>query len=229
MSRAGDVHLLDRPVWSALSTRQASFRSGEGLAWRFPPDVSPFAAARDGSAQAVEGLLQLMPDGDEIAFAEVAPPHAPAGIVAREAVCLQMTASTFTRAARDVGARALGEADAADMLALALLTRPGPFRTRTHMLGRFLGVREGGQLVAMAGERLSVPGYREISAVCTHPAWQGRGLGGALLQQVGERIQREGETPFLHTYAHNAPAVALYGKLGFTVRTQIVHAVWTRG
>lgn len=115
------------------------------------------------------------------------------------------------------------------MLALALLTRPGPFRTRTHMLGRFLGVREGGQLVAMAGERLSVPGYREISAVCTHPAWQGRGLGGALLQQVGERIQREGETPFLHTYAHNAPAVALYGKLGFRVRTQIVHAVWTRG
>ena len=80
----------------------------------------------------------------------------------------------------------------------------------------------------MAGERLCVPGFREISAVCTHPDWQGRGLGGALLQQVGERILREGDTPFLHTYTHNAPAVALYTKLGFTVRAQIVHAVWKR-
>jgi predicted GNAT family acetyltransferase len=112
------------------------------------------------------------------------------------------------------------------MLELALLTRPGPFRARTHTLGRFIGVREGGKLVAMAGERLCAPGFREISAVCTHPDWQGRGLGGALLQQVGERIMREGDTPFLHTYTHNAPAVALYTKLGFSVRREIVHAMW---
>lgn len=219
---------LDKPIWSALETRQAAFRSGEELARRFPIDVSPFVAARDGSADAVAEVVKLIPDGDDVSFLEVAPPKAPAGVIGTEAMCFQMTVTAFARAARDVRAQPLGEADAAEMLELALETRPGPFRQRTHTLGRFIGVREGGKLVAMAGERLSVPGYREISAVCTHPDWQGRGLGGALLQQVGERIMREGDTPFLHTYAHNAPAVALYTKLGFGVRAEIVHAVWKR-
>jgi ribosomal protein S18 acetylase RimI-like enzyme len=221
-------HLLDKPIWSALTTRQAAFGSGEGLARRFPVDVSPFVAARDGSAEAVAGLIGLIPHGDDVSFLEAAPPKAPAGVTGTEAMCFQMTVTAFTRPPRDVGAQPLGEADAAEMLELALLTRPGPFRKRTHTLGRFIGIRERGKLVAMAGERLSAPGYREISAVCTHPSWQGRGLGGALLQQVGERILREGDTPFLHTYTHNAPAVALYTKLGFSVRAEIVHAVWKR-
>ncbi len=228
MSHVLGSHLLDRPIWSALETRQAAFGSGKGIARRFPVDVSPFVAARDGSAEAVAELVKLIPDADDVSFLEVAPPKAPAGIMGTEAACFQMTAAKFARLARDVGAHPLAEADAAEMLELALLTRPGPFRKRTHTLGRFIGVRENGRLVAMAGERLCVPGYREISAVCTHPDWQGRGLGGALLQQVGERILREGDTPFLHTYTHNAPAVALYTKLGFGVRSEIVHAVWKR-
>ncbi|MFT3723840.1 MAG: GNAT family N-acetyltransferase [Hyphomonadaceae bacterium] len=221
-------HVLDKPIWSALETRQAAFRSDDGIARRFPVDVSPFVAARDGSPEAVAGLLKLIPNGDDVSFLEVAPPKAPAGVTGTEAMCFQMTVTAFARTARDVGAQPLGEEDAAEMLELALLTRPGPFRKRTHTLGRFIGVHEGGKLVAMAGERLCVPGYREISAVCTRPDWQGRGLGGALLQQVGERIMREGDTPFLHTYTHNAPAVALYTKLGFGVRAEIVHAVWRR-
>lgn len=182
MSHVLDTHLLDRPIWSALETRQAAFRSGEGIARRFPADVSPFVAARGGSAEDVAELVKLIPDGDDVSFLEVAPPKAPAGIAVTEGACFQMTVSAFARTARDVGAQALGEQDAAEMLELALLTRPGPFRKRTHTLGRFIGVREGGRLVAMAGERLCVPGFREISAVCTHPDWQGRGLGGALLQ-----------------------------------------------
>jgi ribosomal protein S18 acetylase RimI-like enzyme len=221
-------HVLEKPIWSALETRQAPFCSGEGIARRFPVDVSPFVAARNGSAEAVAALVGLIPDGDDVSFLEAAPPKAPAGVAGTEVMCFQMTVTKFARVARDVGAQALGEADAADMLELALLTRPGPFRKRTHTLGRFIGVREGGKLIAMAGERLCVPGYREISAVCTHPDWQGRGLGGALLQQVGERMLREGDTPFLHTYTHNAPAVALYTKLGFGLRSEIVHAVWKR-
>lgn len=221
-------HSLDRPIWSALGTLQAAFSSGEGIARRFPADVSPFVAARDGSPRAIAELVALIPRGDDVSFLEIAPPRPPERIEASERACLQMTLRSFARAARDVGAQALGEADAGEMLALALLTRPGPFRPRTHVLGRFIGVRAQGRLVAMAGERLKAPGFTEVSAVCTHPDWQGRGLGGALLQQVGERILREGDTPFLHTYAHNAPAVALYTKLGFNVRSQIVHAVWKR-
>lgn len=222
-------HVLDKPIWSALEARQAAFRLGDAVARRFPADVSPFVAARDGSAEAIAALVRLIPEGDDVSFLEVSPPKAPDGVAATEAVCLQMTVTAFAGAARDVGAQPLGEADAAEMLGLALLTRPGPFRKRTHTLGRFIGVREGGRLIAMAGERLQAPGFTEISAVCTHPDFRGRGLGGALLQAVGERILREGDTPFLHTYAHNTGAVALYRKLGFGVRSEITHAVWKRG
>jgi predicted GNAT family acetyltransferase len=96
-------------------------------------------------------------------------------------------------------------------------------------MGRFVGVRENGALIAMAGERMHMPGYREISAVCTHPDFRGRGLGAALMRVVGARMMAEGDQPFLHSYADNAGAVALYRKLGFSVRAEVVHAVWRRG
>jgi predicted GNAT family acetyltransferase len=89
-------------------------------------------------------------------------------------------------------------------------------------------VRDGSRLVAMAGERLKMDGCVEISAVRTHPDYRGRGLGGALMQAVGKRIRDEGDVPFLHTYAHNSGAIALYRKLGFQVRAQVVHAIWKR-
>jgi predicted GNAT family acetyltransferase len=114
------------------------------------------------------------------------------------------------------------------MLALATLTRPGPFRSLTHTMGRFFGVREGGILIAMAGERLHTPGFHEITAVCTHPDHRGRGLGAALMRKVGARMLDEGDQPFLHTYANNATAVGLYRRLGFDVRTEVTHAVWKR-
>ena len=122
----------------------------------------------------------------------------------------------------------MGEKDAADVLQLALLTRPGPFRAGTHALGRFLGVRDGRRLVAMAGERMKLDGHVEISAVCTHPDYRGRGYGGALMRAVGERILSEGDIPFLHAYAANKGAIALYRSLGFRKRCSVTHAVWTR-
>jgi predicted GNAT family acetyltransferase len=143
-------------------------------------------------------------------------------------VCLQMTWERFSPGEATADICPLGEDDAADMLALATLTKPGPFRTRTHTMGRFVGVREGGRLIAMAGERLHAPGYREITAVCTHPDVRGRGLGAALMRVVGQRMIAEGDQPFLHSYASNEPAIALYRRLGFEVRTEVVHAVWKR-
>ena len=222
------THPLDTPVWSALSTRQAGFDAEGRLSRRFPPDIGPLAAVRDKSAEAVAELVARIPAGDEVSLMEVAPPEAPAGVVATHAAVLQMIAAGMS--ARDGGPKLepLGDADAAEMLGLALLTRPGPFRTRTHTVGRFLGIRDGTRLVAMAGDRLKLDGFAEISGVCTHPDYRGRGYGETLMRAVGARILAEGDKPILHTYAANTGAIALYRKLGFEVRAEVIHAVWKR-
>ncbi len=220
------THPLDKPIWSALATRQQGFVQGGKMARRFPADVSPFVAAKDGSARSAAAAVELIPPGDDVSFLEIAPPEPPAGVAATTATVLQMTWERFTPAGDDLAIEPLGDGDAVDMLALATLTRPGPFRARTHTLGRFIGIRDGSRLVAMAGERLAMDGFVEISAVCTHPDYRGRGMGGALMRAAGRRIRDEGDVPFLHTYAHNAGAIALYRKLGFEVRTEVVHAIW---
>jgi predicted GNAT family acetyltransferase len=115
----------------------------------------------------------------------------------------------------------LGEADTAEMIALARLTKPGPFGTRTRELGTFLGVRREGTLAAMAGERMRLADYAEISAVCTHPDFLGRGLAGGLMAAVMERMRKKGETPILHVRANNSRAIELYGRLGFVERRRL--------
>lgn len=223
------MHVLDKPVWSALETRQAHYAEGGELARRFRADVSPFVAGRDGSRAAAEAMAGLILVGDDVSLLETAPPEAPAGVSETRKLCLQMVWEMLTPEETAFDIVQLGESDAAEMLALALLTKPGPFRARTHTMGRFVGAREGGRLIAMAGERMHMPGYREISAVCTLPEFRGRGLGAALMRVVGARMMQEGDQPFLHSYADNAGAVALYRKLGFAVRAEVVHAVWKRG
>lgn len=200
------------------------------MARRFREDIAPFAAACDGAPEAVAALAALAHGDDDMSLLEPDPPAPPAGIALKmSAPGVQMIARAFTAGAAAPHTLApLSEADAPEMLELALLTRPGPFRAATHTLGRFLGVREGGRLIAMAGERLRMEGFVEISAVCTHPDHRGRGLAAALMRAVGDRILREGDTPFLHAYASNTGAIALYRKLGFERRANVTHAIWTR-
>lgn len=223
------AHSLDKPIWSALATRHARMREGGELAVRYPRDVSPFVVGRDATSEAVAAMVALIGEGEEISLAEVAPPSPPPGISETRLPLFQMVWNRFPGAGESsFDIQPLDDADAADMLALATLTRPGPFRLRTHTMGRFFGVREGGQLIAMAGERLHAPGFHEISAVCTHPDHRGRGLGADLMRKVGARMLEEGDQPFLHTYASNATAIALYRKLGFEVRAEVTHAIWKR-
>src|SRR3546814_8258440 len=93
------------------------------------------------------------------------------------------------------------------------------------VLGGFVGVREAGRLVAMAGERLKAPGFTEVSGVCTRPGWRGRGFAAELLGLVARRIAARGETPFLHAYADHNATIALYERLGFAVRAQMTYTV----
>lgn len=222
-------HRLDRPIWAALTSRQVGFDPTGVRARRFPADVSPLAAAQDASPAALAALIGVIAPGDEVSLVEVAPPTPPPDIEVSHSQLVQMVMTDgFKAGGRDQPMIPLGDGDVTEMLALATLTRPGPFRARTHTLGRFVGIRERGVLVAMAGERMHVDGFHEISAVCTHPDHRGRGYGAALMRAVGERILAEGATPFLHSYAANTGAIALYTHLGFSIRTEVTHAIWRK-
>ncbi|HYD73027.1 MAG TPA: GNAT family N-acetyltransferase, partial [Candidatus Binatia bacterium] len=176
------MHPLDKLIWTALRTRQAHLSEGDERARRFQTEIGPFAAAVDVSTAAVASLAALIPVDGDISLLEPSPPAAPSNVeVSFTAPGVQMIARAFTRgAAEELPIEPLGDADAGEMLALALLTRPGPFRKRTHTLGRFIGIRDNGKLIAMAGERLQTDEFIEISGVCTHPDYRSRGFGAAL-------------------------------------------------
>lgn len=221
-------HPLDCPIWSALSSRQTAFGTDGAMARRFSEDISPFAACADGSTEAVAALGALAHADDDMSLLEREPPSPPPGIALKMSAAGVQMVLTALAPGPEAAFVALGEEDAPDMLALATLTKPGPFRARTHKLGRFIGVRENGLLIAMAGERLQTDEFVEVSGICTHPEHRGRGLAAALTRVVSQRILDEGRTPFLHAYASNTGAISVYRKLGFAHRCDVVHAMWTR-
>ncbi len=222
------MHPLDNLIWSALTSRQAHVSQGGAQARRMHEDIGPFAGLADQSAASVQALAALVHADDDLSLLEPSPPEPPAGIQLKtSAAGVQMVLQALT-SGPEIETRALGDGDAADMLALATLTRPGPFRARTHTLGRFIGVRENGVLIAMAGERLQIDDFVEVSGICTHPDHRGKGFAAALTRVVAARIVSEGRTPFLHSYANNTGAISVYRKLGFVNRTNVIHAMWTR-
>lgn len=216
-------HPLDRPVWSALLTRQAHLALGDpAVALRFPPDIEPFGGTPCNTQEQLTALAALTPKDGGVALVERAAVTAPPGLVLMiDEIIHQMAAERIPLPEPDPAILPLGDADAAEMRALAELTQPGPFYARTHTLGDFVGIRENGRLIAMAGERMRVPGYTEISAVCTHPDARGRGLAAQLMRVVAAKIVGRGEQLFLHVYPHNKSAIAVYEKLGFRHRADV--------
>ncbi len=203
---------------------------GGAAALKLDPDHGPFAAAADGRDESLAALAALAPDEGDIWTVESMPHAVPDGMEAvRTAQLLQMIATSIPEPpASNISITPLGEADAAEMLALAMLTEPGPYKARTHCLGTFIGVREQGKLIAMAGERMRMPGLVEVSGVCTHPDHRGRGIAGTLIAMTMRRIAAQGDQPFLHSYASNTGAIALYRKLGFEPRSEVTATVLRR-
>ncbi|HJV40668.1 GNAT family N-acetyltransferase [Caulobacter sp.] len=222
-------HVLDRPVWSALNGRQAHLALRRGGVARMKPDYGLFAATADEGPASLAALGELVRELGDVGLVELAaPPPVPGTKVVSSAVCLQMEASQVAPA-WDVAFEmlTLGDADAAEMLALATLTKPGPFFARTHQLGAFIGVRVEGRLVAMAGERMRPDGYTEASGVCVHPDHRGKGYAARLLREVTAKILARGERAFLHSYADNSTAIGLYESLGYRGRREVVFTVLT--
>lgn len=222
-----DLERLDRPVWSALTTRHAKFAKTEGPVCAYAEDVAPFCAADPRASEIGPSLLRLARKrASGITFMQSDEVDVPAGLVyARQAMGVQMILERPIAAIERDEIVRLTAGDVSEMIALVELTEPGPFVARTRLLGAYWGIRRGGRLVAMAGERLRLPGYCEISAVCVHPVYRGYGFARLLVAHVAHGILARGEAPFLHTYADNHGAIALYDDLGFRLRRQMHIAI----
>jgi predicted GNAT family acetyltransferase len=224
------MSLLERPVWSSLITHHAVMSEGGELARRFVRDINLFASARDDSPQALTALAALVEPAESIFVLQVPKIVVPDGLVeVKAARGVQMLATrTIVADATGEDILSLTDRDAPEMLALARLTEPGPFLERTHRMGSFLGIRVGGRLAAMAGERMRFPGYTEVSGVCTHPDFRGRGYARRLSAIVASGIVARGEQPFLHAWKTNYAAISLYETLGFQIRTEVNVSVLRR-
>lgn len=223
------THLLDRPIWTSLLSRHAALAEGGRLAKRYPADMSAFAATGDETAESIAALGELARPGGTLLLVQKEAPVLPAGFAAEvRATLVQMVADGPVTFADDGRIRPLGRGDAADMLELATLTKPGPFSLRAQDFGPFWGIRENGRLIAMAGQRMGQEGFRELSGVCTHPDAQGRGLGRLMSLYGARKIQEAGDTAYLHAYATNTPAIRLYESIGFRLRETMNMAIIRR-
>ena len=215
-------HPLDHPIWTALTTTQQSLAEGDARARRYPTEITPFAAMPDMSDENFAALGALMsPQDIAVLFTPdaVSPPAEFKVVLADTGE--QMIGTPVEMPLDGVDIVTLGAEDVSAMMELTALTKPGPFSARTHELGTFLGIRVGGNLVAMAGERMKPAGYTEITAVCVHPSHRGRGYGQMLLGAVSRQILARDEIPFLHVFSSNESAIALYKRQGMEIRRSL--------
>ena len=219
MSTIPSDAVLDNAAWHSLTGPHARFAIGDGLVRRYPEDVAPFVAVQTWQHPRVwDALAELVGPGAEIGLSGVEA-EIPAGwedLGGGDGVQLVETAAL--QPVPDAEVIELGAADAADMLAIVARNQPGPFRPRTYELGRYVGIRREGRLVAMAGERLHPEGWTEISAVSTDAEYRGQGLASRLVLDIAYHIRQRGDRALLHAAATNTGAIAIYERLGFTLR-----------
>jgi GNAT superfamily N-acetyltransferase len=228
-----DSDVLDNPIWNALRTEHSHLAVGDNLARTYPAEIGPLSGTAEESTQAYESLRALAAKNGPLGLFLSRPYEArPGWKLLRGEPLNQMILmdNEFPKPSAIVAPtdlRPLTPADIRAMVELAELTEPGPFRNRTHELGAFFGVFESGRLLAMAGQRMRLPGFIEVSAVCTHPEARGRGYARTLMSVVMQDIFNHGATPFLHVLPDN-PAIRIYESLGFALRRVLHLAVLKR-
>lgn len=226
------MHPLDNVIWKALTTVQVRLGTTNHSAGKFLREVSILGALAEPTGEAYECLLSILNSGERVGlfFDQDLPAPAPWKVMSSVPL-LQMVyeRSTFPENGTEQPAfLPLRETDVPPMLALTQLTKPGPFGKRTHEMGEYWGIRHNGDLIAMAGERLRLPGYTEVSAVCTHPDHLGHGHATALITMLVRRICNRREMPFLHVRPENTRAVELYERLGFRERVLLRYVILSK-
>lgn len=226
-----NTRVLDNVVWSALTTQHASIAIGHGLARHYPRDMAPFSAVAEPTVQAYADLAQSSTPGLEVRLFRPREEPTPARwetLSVRPIIQMVAEWQGTESASAACSIEPLTVNDAADMTALAEITKPGPVAARTVLLGRYVGIRDPStrRLIAMAGERFNVPGYVELSAVGVHPDMRGRGYGRTLTLHLVHQAFERGEVPFLHVFPDN-PATALYARWGFRKRA-VHYVIWRR-
>ena len=220
------AHPLDMPAAGALKTRHQRFAQVEAGAMRYDPGIVPFSVVDPDDPMA---LGRLVKTGEVAVFLQAATVQTPPGFKAElRADVVQMTADPQPFGAEDSRIIELTANDAPAMLALATETRPGPFTLRARDLGTFWGIKENGKLVAMVGERMSLPGWSEVSGVCAAPEARGKGYARLLSLKVMGEIANRGDQAFLHAWTTNEAAIGLYQSIGFTTRAELPVAMMRR-
>jgi GNAT superfamily N-acetyltransferase len=224
------THPLDNPFFSALDSLHAGIALRAGEVLRYPAEFAPFLGIPHADVALGGPLDSLVPAGESVLMLGVAPSTLPDGwALERFADLAQLTCDRELEVIDGPGIVELDERHHADVLALTALVYPHYFRPRTMALGRYFGMYVDGRLAAMIGERLGTHDAREMSAICTHPDFLGRGLARRLTAFLTNRTLQEGEQPFLHVAYANARAKALYERMGYRLRRDIPFFALRRG
>lgn len=217
--------LLDNPAWSALTSVHADFAMGSARAKRYRPGIVPFAACRNPAKEGLEELLPWMTAGETCYIIGQMPVLPPGWELENELPCAQMVLKhplpQPSKKDGDVTVVQLGVDDAADMYGLINMMQPGYYNMDTRLLGTYFGIKQKGELVAMAGERMRLTGFTELSAICTHPQYTGRGYAQLLIERLCYSHAAEGIVSFLHVTLTNERAIRLYEHMGFEKRREI--------
>jgi predicted GNAT family acetyltransferase len=213
---------LDNPFWSSLRSRHRALALEAGDVARYPPQFAPFIGVADADVDAADALATLVAPGESVLLLAVAPKRVPAGwrLEAFEDLA-QMVCTQRIPVIDGPEIIELSSAHRADVLALTALVYPHYFRERTMELGRYFGIYQGGRLAAMIGERLGTATHQEMSAICTHPDFNGRGYARRLTAMLGNDTLQRGRMPFLHVSHENVRAKRMYEQLGYRLRRDI--------
>ncbi len=212
---------LDNPFWSSLHSRHSGIALSAGEAVRYPPDFAPFLGVEGAHAHASDALHVLVAPGDSVYLLGIAPPAPRTWRLDAFRPLAQMICERPLEVIDGPNMIELSQAHRADVLALTALVYPHYFRPRTMDMGRYFGIYQDGRLAAMIGERLGTDAYQEISAICTHPDFNGRGYARRLTAMLSNDTLERGRTPFLHVSHENSRAKALYEQIGYRHRRDI--------